>query len=261
MLKDLILFLTLILSFPVSGQVPDRPKENPNGNSDIINKTNLVALQKDYINKLYYNIIAAPKEIINGEEYLFYFFQSKTNPLFYSREKFNSTLFINNRQYNNVKIQYDTYLDELIYTDTSRIINFEFPRIALNKDIIEGFILFINGESINFRHLRFGEKRGEKIEDGYYEVVYEGPTKYIIRHRSVLYRDESLNEYKYSPVHYVSAGDGYYDIKNKKNFILIFGNRSEEIKGFLRKSKMRLKRADKSQIVELLKYYDSLKTT
>jgi len=48
-------------------------------------------------------------------------------------------------------LQYDTFLDEVIYTDTSRTINYMFPQIALNKDIVEGFNLYLENDSLIFR--------------------------------------------------------------------------------------------------------------
>jgi hypothetical protein len=260
MVKLLIPYTLLFFSHQGLGQISERLNKNPERNSDTTGKELLVTQQINYLKTLYYKEISAPKEILNGEEYLLYFFQSKTNPLFYSRDKFNATLYINNRQYRNIKLQYDTYLDDIIYTDTSKIINYEYPRIALNKDIVDGFSLFINGDSLKFRHLRFPSNSGDKLEDGYYEIVYDGPSKYIIKHRSELYRRESLNEYKYAPVNYISTGDKFYDIRDNKNFNLIFGDRSQEIKEFLHKSRIRLKRADKNEIRLLLAYYDSIKT-
>lgn len=259
MLKFIIPLVPLLLSHLGLGQNSDRIKIDPETDNDKINKERLVALQTSYLKALYYKVVSAPTEILNGEEYLLYFFQSKTNPLFNSRGKLNATLYINNRLYRNIKIQYDTYLDDIIYTDTSRIINYEFPRIALNRDIIDGFTLFINGDSLHFRHLRFDENSGDKLTDGYYESVYEGASSYIIKHRSVLYRRESLNEYKYSPVNYVRTGKKYYDLRNKNNFILIFGDSSQAIKDFMHKSRIKLNKADKEQIVDVLTYYDLIK--
>jgi hypothetical protein len=251
-----------LLSIYCSGQVPAQLKRYPNINTNEINNLQLVDLQTNYIIRLYYQIIATPKDIINGKECLPYSFRGNTTPMFFSRDKLNATLYVNNRQYKNIKLQYDTFKDDLIYIDTSRIINFEFPRITLNKDIIEGFSLYINGDIINFRHLRFPENSDKKLVDGFYEVVYEeSSTRFIIKNRSTLYNKEGLNEYKYSPERYVSLGEKYNKIRNKKNFILMFGNHSQEIKEFLHKAKIRIIKAGKDQIIEVLKYYDSLKAS
>lgn len=261
MVKFIYTLLFLLFSLYSAGQVPDQQRKYANGYSNNINDNQLVAQQTDYVNKLYYQIVVTPKDIINGKECLPYSFRHETTPYFYSKDKLNATLDVNHRLYKNIKIQYDTYLDKLIYTDPSRIINGEFPRIDLNKDIIDGFSLFINGDSLNFRHFRFAEKMGKKLEDGFYEVVYEGKTQLIIRHHSLLYNKQGLDEYKYSPERYVFEGDKFYKIRNKKSLMQMAGDHSREIKDFLHKSGIKVRKAGKDQIVEVLKYYDSLKAT
>jgi len=256
-MRFIFLLFFLLLSLYCSGQVIEQQIIYTNGDSN----KKFESQQADYINKLYYQIVATPKDIINGKECLPYSFRHETTPYFHSRDKLNATLYANHRLYKNIKLQYDTYRDELIYTDPSRIINNEFPRIDLNKDIIDGFSLFVDGDSINFRHFRFPENQSRKLENGFYEVVYEGKTLFIIKHRSLLYNKQGLDEYKYSPERYVFIGEKFYKIRNKKSLIQMAGDHSQEIKEFLHKSRIKVRRAEKDQIAEVLKYYDSLKAT
>ncbi len=253
--------LLLIFSILLSGKAIGQQKIDLPGNTIKENDLQLTILQTDYINKLYYQVIATPKDIINGKECLPYSFRSETTPMFHSRDQLSGTLNVNNRLYKNIKLQYDTYLDELIYTDTSRIINNEFPRINLNKDIIEGFTLFVDGSIINFRHLRFNGKQESKLADGFYEIAYDGPSQLIIKHLSTLYNKQGLNEYKYSSVRYILSENKYHKITNEKNLILLFSDHSQEMKNFLHKSQIRTKKAMKDQLVGIVKYYDSLKAS
>lgn len=256
-----IYFLFLLFFLNCSGQVFGQQIKYPSRDSNVNGDLQFEALQTEDIQKLYYQVVATPKDIINGKECLPYSFRHETTPYFHSRDKLNATLNANHRIYKNIKLQYDTYTDELIYTDISRIVYNEFPRIELNKDIIDGFSLFIDGDSINFRHFRFPDNQVKKLEDGFYEVVYEGKTLFLIRHHSLLYNKQGLDEYKYSPQRYVFERGKYFRIRNKKNLILMAGDHSKEIKDFLHKSRIRVRRAGKDQIVEVLKYYDSLKAT
>ena len=255
----ILLFLIISLHYP--GQVFGQQTKNSNGDSNVNQDWQSEARQTEYIQNLYYQLVATPKDIINGKECLPYSFRHETTPYFHSRDKLNAVLDVNHRIYRNIKLQYDTYTDELVYTDISRILFNEFPRIELNKDIIDGFSLFVDGDSINFRHFRFQKNQGKKLEDGFYEVVYEGGTLFLIRHHSLLYNKQGLDEYKYSPQRYVFEGDKYYKISNRKSLVLMAGDHSKEIKEFLHKSRIKVRRANKEQIVEVLKYYDSLKAT
>lgn len=258
MIKYFSILFFLSLSIRGSGQTVSQGKSRPNGNEDKTADIQLVTQQSRFLNDLYYQKITVPNEIINGKEYLPYFYRSKTTPLLFSGESFSATLYINNRRYENVRLQYDTYLDEIIYTDTSRMLNFAFPMIALNKDIVDGFSFYRNGDSLIFRHLFFTGKPGENLADGFYEIVYEGLTKYLIKHRSTLFEKEALIAYHYSPEAYIFLENKYFKITNKKNFIQMFGERAPEIKKYLNESGIKIRKAGKKQIADILKYYDSL---
>jgi hypothetical protein len=259
MMKFLTLLISVLLSISFSVETGGQTKKNTNINLTERGNIRLTELQTSFINKVYYKTIATPKDIINGKEVLPYSFRSQTTPFFFSREKLNASLNANSRKYKNIKLQYDTFQDELIYTDTSRIVNSEFPRIALNKDIIESFTLYINGNIYNFKHIRFPGSHDKRLQDGFYEVVYEGSLLFIIKHRSSLYNKEGLNEYKYSPERFILIGDKSYKITNKKNLLLIFKDHAQEIKDYLHKSRIKVKKATKEEIVAIINYYDTLK--
>ena len=50
----------------------------------------------------------------------------------------------------------------------------------------------------------------------------------------------------------------YTKISNKRVFLKLFGEKSDAVKKFLRTNKVHIRKADKYEIVTVLKYYDSL---
>jgi hypothetical protein len=204
---------------------------------------------------LYYKYVSAPNELINGKEYVPYSFYSKTSPLLFSGTIFRTTLKVKGREYHDVRLQYDTFLDELVYTDTSRIIDDTYRRIALNKDIVDGFDFVYHGDSMRFRNMKFGDAG---MKDGFYEIAYGGKTEFIIRHESSQYTYDALSEYKYSPARFIRAGGKYILIKDNKTFLKAFGPLSGEVKKYLKESRIRIKRADINQIVSVLSHFDAL---
>jgi hypothetical protein len=258
MIKYFPILFFLALSIRGSGQVVSQGKSSLNANENKTADIQLVTQQSRFLNDLYYQKITVPKEIINGKEYLPYFYRSKTTPLLFSGQSFNATLYLNNRRYENIKLQYDTYLDEIIYTDTSRMLNFTFPMIALNKDIVDGFSICPNGDSLIFKHLLFTGKPGEKLADGFYQIVHDGLTKCLIKHRSTIFEKEAVNAYHYSPETYILLENKYFKVTNKKNFILMFGELAPKIKKYINESGIRIRKTGNKQIAEVLKYYESL---
>lgn len=260
-----IKFPFLLLLFPVTLTIHAQ-----NGNLLNVNslkgsdKTNINPIndrQIEFIHDVYSKRVEVPKEIINGKEYESYYTRSQSKPLLFGNKKRTATIITPTRRYINLTLQYDTFLDEVVYTDTSRTINYMFPQIALNKDIVDGFNLYFDDDSLIFRYFGLPECSRNNLKEGYYEVAYIGKSRYVIKHASSYYVREGLNEYKYVPENYLSVGDVFYRVKNKKDLLKLFGEKSPEIKKYLHQARIRIRQADKNQFISILKYYDSLLTS
>jgi|GEM_PF-984482 len=260
-MKFLLPLFLLTVTFTLAGQNGNILNINSLNGSGKIDLSSLIDRQTKYIKSSYSEKIEAPKEFINGKEYESYYARSKSKPLLLPDKKRSASIFTRTRRYNNLTLQYDTFLDEAIYTDTSRTINYSFPKIALNKDIVEGFNLYFEDDSLIFRYFRLPDCVKNKLKEGFYEVAYQGKSKYVIKHTSSFYVREGLNEYKYAPENYISTGDVFYRVKNKRSLLKLFGEKSGEIKKYLHLSRIRIRQADKNQFVSIMKFYDSLITS
>lgn len=205
---------------------------------------------------MYYKTFVTSNDFIDGKEYFNYAYKSKNSPLLSSAKNFNAVLFMDGRRYDNIKLQYDSYIDEVLYIDTSRVINYQFPKVVLKKDAVDGFILITGRDSMNFRRLEFLNDNENRTDGGYYEVLYNGPSKYLIKHRALLYLSEARNEYKYSPENFILKDGKYFKVRNNKDFLNLFANRSKEIRSFMRRNRLNIRSASKQEIVMALKYCD-----
>jgi len=230
-----------------------------NGQGEI-NINTLIERQIVYIQTSYSKKVEAPKELINGKEYESYYTRSQNKPLLFVNKKRTATIITKSRRYNNLILHYDTFLDEVIYTDTSRTINNMFPQIALNNDIVDGFNLYFEDDSLLFRYFRLPECAKSNLKEGYYEIAYQGKSSFIIKHTSSFYVKEGRNEYKYTAENYIRAGDVFYRVKNRGNLLKLLGEKSSEVKRYLHMSRIRIRQADKNQFVGIIKFYDSLLT-
>jgi hypothetical protein len=260
-IKSLLLLFFLAITLSLQGQNSNLLNINSLTGSGNLNISSLVDKQVQYIKDSYSSKVEAPKEIINGKEYESYYRQSKSKPLLFPEKQRTATLFTKTRQFNNLTLQYDTYLDDVIYTDTQRTLNYRYPQIALNKDIVEGFNLYFEDDSLIFRYFGTPECNNNNLKEGFYEVAYQGKCKFIIKHKSSLYERDGLNEYKYFHEYYISSGNTFYKITNRKSFLNLFGERSGEIKKHLHASRTKIRHAEKGQLISVLKFYDSLFTS
>jgi hypothetical protein len=256
--KYIIRILLILVSIPALAQNGNLLNNKSLNNSGNTNSSPINDQQTGYLKRLYSERVEAPKELINGKEYEPYYTRSKIKPLLFPEKERTSSIITNTRRYNNLTLQYDTFLDEVVYTDTSRTINFRFPQIALNKNIINGFNLYFKDDSLIFRYYRLPECSAKNLKEGFYEIAYEGKSQYIIKHESSFYVREGLNNYKYSPKNLISTGDGFYKIKTKKSLLRLFGERSGKVKEYLHSSGVKVRKADKGQFISVLKFYDSL---
>ena len=213
--------------------------------------------QKGYLNDLYVTKVNISDELINGREYIPYYLKCKVKPLLFDGRKRSGSLLFNGRRYDNLKLEYDIYLDQLIYSDSSKFIDDKLFKIALNKDPVDGFSLYFGSDSMIFRHFRTNVAVKANLPEGFYEVVYDGKSKCIIRHQSFLLEEDGEYEYRYTPSEYVMVGESFSKVHSSRGFIKLFGKDSDVVRKFMRTNKVRFGRADKNEVAAVLRYYDT----
>lgn len=253
--KDRIVFLLLVLSASISlkGQQGMDAIADADGDLPV-----LIARQAQYLKKEYSGKIEAPEELINGKEYESYYIRSIIKPILFPDRKRTASIITRTRVYPGLNLQYDTFTDEVIYTDTTKMLNYRFPQIALNKDKIEGFNLYFTGDSMIFRYLRMPECASMKLKEGFYEIAYDGKSRFLIKHQSLFYEKEGVYNYKYKPVRYIDTGKGFTHVSNRKDLLKLTGLHSREVKRYLHANGIRVRQATRDQLVTVLKYCDSL---
>ncbi|HSO77624.1 MAG TPA: hypothetical protein VLQ76_03585 [Bacteroidales bacterium] len=216
----------------------------------------IVKEQLEYLDSLYLYSTSAWRDVVNGRDYIRYFFRSTDKPLLRSEEGRKASLIFNNRKYEDLPLQYDTYTGEVVYTDNKLILNNKICEVALNSDNISRFDLYFRHDTMIFKNFR--NEPAFNLEEGFYEVVHDGECKYIIRHISTLYLSDGLEKYPYAPESYIRVGDQYVKTVSTAQFLQLFGDKSDEIIQFMRRKKIRLRKADKHQITDILKFYERL---
>jgi len=256
MIRHSIPFILLFCSLTISAQRPVQDgTENGSGLFGKIEK-----YQVESLFELYSLKIDPASEIINGREYFPYYFRSNLKPILFVDKKHSSSITLNGRKFDDIDIDYDTYMDQVVYIDSVRFFIYSPLRLALNKDNIDCFELRFEKDTLSFAYLCKNEDPGFNLQEGFYEVVFDGDSKYIIKHKSIIQGRNGYDDYLYKPAGYVNTGSGFFRITNNKDFISLFGERSEEVKSFIRDSGIKIRKANKEQIKYVLEYFDGLKS-
>jgi hypothetical protein len=256
MTKDSLLILLFFYSFTVFGQQSSHLcNDSSNDTYGRFEKSKIECLYKLYLGR-----IEPIYEMINGREYFPYYFRSVIKPILFFDKNHSSSITISGIKFERVVLDYDDYKDEVIFKDSTRFLN-GFPlKVSLNKDNVDGFVFYFNHDTVFFKHIRKGINSNLDLQDGYYEVVYDRWSEYLIKHKSIIQGRNGYDDYLYRPIGYVNIGNGFSKINTKKEFLKLFGDKSREIKKYIKESGINIHKADKEQIKSVLKFYDRLRT-
>lgn len=199
-------------------------------------------------------------DFINGTEYYPYHYRARNKPLLFFGVERTSDIVVKGRKYDGLVIQYDTFTDEVIFSEVDNGFGQNRYNISITRSLISAFTLFFRTDTLRFRYLNDSDTGGD-IPAGFYEMAYEGPTGYIIRHRSVVHQRNGIDEYYYSPVGYVKIPAGYSKIKSGGRFAKQFGADADVMKKITDQSRVKLRKATKRQIINILQSFDSQRGT
>ena len=194
---------------------------------------------------------------INGHDYFPYHYRAKNKPLLFPGKERTASIIVSGRKYDNIILHYDTYTDEVIFPEMENNYGSKTYQVSINKDIVTSFTLCFRDDTLKFNYFR-DEDSGSSLPPGFYEVAYDGNTRYLVRHRSVAHQRNGIDEYFYSPAGYVMTGNGYQKITSNGRFIKLFGAGSVEMKRLVEQRNLNMRKAGKNQVVNLLKAYDTL---
>jgi len=194
---------------------------------------------------------------INGHDYYPYHYRAKNKPLLFAGKDRKASINVSGRQYDNIILQYDTYTDEIIFSEMDNDFGDKVYQVSINKDIVSSFTFYFRDDTLNFKSFS-EEDAGSGMPSGFYEVAYDGNSRYLVRHRSVVHERNGIDEYFYRPAGYVMTENGYHKITSDSRFIKLFGTGSAEMKSILDQRDLNMRKAGKRQIINVLKSYDSL---
>lgn len=257
MTKNLIFFSLIFLSMTVTAQHQVKVK------SSEVTDT-YAGLEKNEIKNLYVlysGKVESSYDFICGREHYPYYYSSESKPILFYGKKHTSSITINGSTYNNYSLNYDTNKDQLIYLDTVNRMAYRPFGMALNRDNVNNFEFDYIDDTLIFRFFSKDSDPSFNLADGFYQVVYFGKCKYLIKYMSSAVMHGSEIEYYYSPVGFLNTGKGYVKVKMEAQFKRQFGSGSREVRKYMSASGINFRRASKRDLVNVFKYYDSLKLT
>ncbi|HHU34455.1 MAG: hypothetical protein ACOX5K_05920 [Bacteroidales bacterium] len=212
-------------------------------------------IQKAFLRAYYSGGSGFTSDLVFGQEYYAYHSRSNSKPILFDDDLYTSSIIFDGKYYDNIKLQYDAYTDEVVYIDLNLFLNFTSYQISLNKDKIEMFSLYRLGDTLNFYRIDEG---GSNLEPRFYEVPYQGITRLAIKYYCTAHIEKTIEQFKIRKAFFLDTGDGFYRFRGKRQFIKLFGAGADEIRSIIDENDIRFSLKDPSSIVTILKKYDQL---
>ncbi len=199
--------------------------------------------------------------LANGTHYLESYAHIEGYPYLSNNAWMEATLFLKGNTFDNIRIKYDIFDEKLILLSESQ--NGYFRTIYLEDQIVDSFYLknrsfsrskFINRKIKNLENVQ--QKYLERIYDGHIKL-YIGYYKTIISRKNDLY--SAIGEFSPPKKNYFLLKNGQaHEIKRRKDIIDVFPDKKKHIKRFMRKNKIKIRKATSPDFNNLMTYLDEL---
>jgi hypothetical protein len=201
---------------------------------------------------IYYQSLGEQSPLYNGSQYIEYpFIIQDGHPFFGSQGFVDATIRFEGMTFDRVPTLYDIVRDQLVILDYHR-----YYKINLPADKIHQF------ELPGHTFIRLLHDSSNEIKTGFYEQLYHGKlTLFAKREKRISqqYSNMEINNVVYShSFYYIRKGNVFYPINNKKTLMKSLKPKQKEVQQYLKKNKIKFKKAPEKAALMAVEYYDQL---
>ncbi len=174
------------------------------------------------------------------------------HPFFLSEQMKKGTLFLNGLKFKNVNLNYQIVTDQIFYKGENPTITI-LTNSYIDSLIIEDHIL-INSDKINITNPM-----------GFMELLFQGHHVSYLKHKvgiTMVTTSNSVSTKYLSPKFnlYIKHNNQLISLNTKKRLLSYFDSNKKEISRFMKRNKIKFKKATSSQLLSLLKFCDEFPT-
>lgn len=146
-------------------------------------------------------------------------------------------------------LKYDIEIDKLIYLMYGK--DNTLNCVALDENFISEFCI-LNSTFRYYNGLK--NDTGRKLKAGYYEVVYDGKLKFLVRNE----KSESMNDFSSTTDLYLLKDGTMTGIRSMAKLISQLKDKKKTIKEYVKVNSLKLNKSDYSSASRILKFYENL---
>jgi hypothetical protein len=189
--------------------------------------------------------------LYNGSQYAVYDPMEDEHPYFLKDDWIDGTIVYSGEQFDNISLMYDISSDKVIAE------HFAGAAVELITAKVTTFTL----DGHVFRMFKKSDDTRKFINEGFYEVLYDGKIKILKRHVKVytemLRSLDIIKEYQEKRHYYVVKNNAFYSIGSRASLTKILGDKKRELRRYSRENRLKFGK-DENIFIKLAKYYDTL---
>lgn len=191
--------------------------------------------------------------LINGEYYRYRHTGIDGHPYYRDNSWIRGTVTSGKREHRDLLLRYDILDDRVILSHT---VGSETYMIALNKTVTDEFTL----EEDHFIQLFDRDIVNNFPEPGYYQELYTGKVQLLGKRKKYISgsRGQQLGEFRSDPLRLIRKDGVYHKFNGRNSLLKILADRKEPVSDYIRSNAIDVRNAPDSDLVRILRYYDSL---
>jgi len=188
--------------------------------------------------------------LLNGRVWRNLYYMVREDQFLFSKEFLTGSLTMNGKTFNNIKIRYDIYKDEILTPMDSGGI------LQLNKEMVDSFSILFRNRAYQF--VKVDSLQGLK---GYVHVLYKGKSalfvKYIKKIELLAVESKYDEFYQVNQIYFLK-NNTLYQISSKKDLLMVFDKDKPQIKDFIKKNKIEISKSIPESFIPVIRYYDTI---
>jgi hypothetical protein len=210
-------------------------------------------IQLQHAINLYNNFSADNAPIYNGIEYIYYTFKMEGDPYFITGDFSKGWVNYSGRKYDSLWLMYDVARNQLVILSHNKK-----SKIVLQNEFVDSFNL------LGHTFINLNEDHKQNLyNNGFYDMLYNGKVQFLARRIKKMNMEIQLNvvvrPFYIKDRFYVHKDGLYYLVNSKKDVYHLLADKVHEIKKFMRKQHLKLRRKSFEQtMIKVTAFYDQL---
>jgi len=212
-----------------------------------------VVAEKPVVN--FNRAIGQQSRLFNGPGYDFYPFLSDTSAYFQNLRTFEKgTVVYDGYAYTDIPILYDLHKDLVVTLSHDSV-----GKFSLLSERISDF--YQNGHHF-IRVVKADTSADSPANSGFYELMYDGKVKILLKRYKNIEETTSSMEYKKYFVpgqnYFLLKDQVYYKVNSENAFMAAFGARKKDFQRYLKEKHIKFRKTPELALLTLADYYDHL---